>query len=460
MLSLNLSSQSDAVVRSAAACSIACFAAMSVPFAASAALLAAILWSTRSVESALKSLSLAVLVKTINPALVGDQFGPVSLLSWLVLAVAGGRIVLSHFGLRQPISRLVVRLALFGLVVATCSLFVSDFIAVSLFKLLSFLFAAVCILGGGKYLAAKQTSLLPWFVGMWLSVVVLSLATLATPSVAYFRDGQGFQGVLNHPQAVFCAPAVAWTSAAVFMRGLSAGHVAWVTFALACVALLLTRGRTGVAAMALAGAAVLAIAMLGHNHWRGEIARAALKGRAVFIVFALLTAIAAFPAFFLGTFQQFVLKGQTEKTIDQAFESSRGFLIDESLRNFAEQPWLGIGFGLSRSEKFDFVPTIEPISGLPLSASTEKPNLVMALLEETGLVGLVSFLPFFLALIRQILRRADLQLAWMLFTALAVNVGETVFFSMGGLGLYTLLLVGVGIYESGESRYVLKAQPR
>src|SRR5262249_33043058 len=87
-------------------------------------------------------------------------------------------------------------------------------------------------------------------------------------------------------------------------------------------------------------------------------------------------------------------------------------------------------------------PVIDKVTGLPLSAPVEKGFLPTAVLEETGIFGAIFFALFLFSAMRLVVRRGDIVLAWIFFTCLFVNVGEMIFFSAGGLGLYIWLLMG------------------
>ncbi|MDE3051447.1 MAG: hypothetical protein KGJ48_16300, partial [Nitrospirota bacterium] len=80
--------------------------------------------------------------------------------------------------------------------------------------------------------------------------------------------------------------------------------------------------------------------------------------------------------------------------------------------------------------------------GLPLSAPTEKGFLPTAILEETGILGTLCLILLLGSLIWQVSRKSDIATTWIFFTSILVNVGEMVFFSFGGLGLYIWLIMG------------------
>jgi hypothetical protein len=147
----------------------------------------------------------------------------------------------------------------------------------------------------------------------------------------------------------------------------------------------------------------------------------------------------------------FMFKNTEGISLAESFQRSRGLILDESWANFLRVPWHGIGFGVSQSQYFPFQPEIEPITGLPLGAATEKPNLVVAVLEETGILAGLVFFILILSLIRQLVRHNDIALAWVFFAALFTNVAEMIFFSAAGLGLYIWLMMGWSAFPGHRS---------
>ncbi len=94
---------------------------------------------------------------------------------------------------------------------------------------------------------------------------------------------------------------------------------------------------------------------------------------------------------------------------------------------------------------------VKTFLGIPISASTEKGFIPTAVLEETGLIGTVFWLYFIFSLIRLALKSNDIRWIAMFFGCLFVNVGEAVFFSVGGIGLHLWLLIGLAIGVAGAS---------
>jgi hypothetical protein len=148
----------------------------------------------------------------------------------------------------------------------------------------------------------------------------------------------------------------------------------------------------------------------------------------------------------------FFLKKNEAGSVNQAYSASRGQIVEESWTNFLEQPIYGIGFGMTKNE--NIVYEIDTRTGLPLSFTTEKAMMPVVLLEETGLVGFFAFIPFFLMMIRYAITSFEIKMPMLFLTALFINIGEMVFFSIGGIGLYLLMIV----FWAVNSRYTKEIQ--
>ena len=78
---------------------------------------------------------------------------------------------------------------------------------------------------------------------------------------------------------------------------------------------------------------------------------------------------------------------------------------------------------------------------LPTSASTEKGVALLAIIEETGVVGALVFILWALYVLPANWTD-DRSEALPVLTIIALNFGEATFFSIGGFGLLPLLMLG------------------
>lgn len=435
--------------------------ALYIPYLASLILLPVAALSVVSVRWSLRALGIVLLIRAVNPALVDGAMGPVTVLGWLVIGLACARIYLVQLVTRQVSPKLLLGLIVFTSVTIALSLVGSDFLGVSLFKIISFSFCAGAVFLGFEYLQRRRIDAGLDIVVAWAGVLIASLPFFLVPGVGYALDGEGFQGVVNHPQllATFSAPALAWSGIRLVIHGIRAGLISWVIFILSLSESLATKGRTGIAACAISGILCFCVALLSRKDWLQQLVahRTVMRLCAVGVIAGVLLYV--FAGQIMEAILSFVLKRNAdEATLAESFEESRGLLIAEEISNFLESPWIGIGFGVSRSAIYPFEPLVEPITGLTIGAATEKANIVVALLEEVGIVGTLAFMPFLVVWLASIARRASLSVAAAAFAILGVNVSEMIFFSVGGMGLYLLLIMGyASAYPDVKGGHKVKA---
>ena len=417
------------------------------PYAPASVLALLVLWSLTGSKQALQALSLRVLILFLNPAIYPAQ-GPVALLGWLVLAASGLRVFWDNIRSRGRVHPLVSWLLVFAVTVLVEFLLFSRDTLVSVFKVMSFTYAVCAVVLGFRTSARQGVNWTVWFVGLWFSVLLASFPTWFYSQVGFGVNGHGFQGILNHPQAfgVFFAPAVAFLAGKLLFapdwRKSYWIYPLWLG-ALACM--LLSEARTAAIAVASALALVIAAAFLGRPDWRSFLRRAVKPPVVLLGMFVLIpVAILAREALYLRAVD-FIYKGQSTQAVESSFMESRASRIVEEWKDFEQFPAFGIGFGVSLDPAFR--PVIDPTIGLPISAPVEKGFLPTAVLEETGLVGATAFTLLLLALFRRAFSNNELSYAWMFGTCVLTNLGEMMFFSAGGLGLYIWLLMGWATYS-------------
>lgn len=394
-------------------------------------------WSLKGIRQSLQTLTLLMLIRLLNPVIY--QFGDTSVaLFYVVLVVACSRIFLGTFFLtRKRIERpLVLLLLIFGIYGALNAVFFSYYPAVSLTKIILFTYAACAIIVGFQINTKQRVNWTPWFLGMWAAVVCLSLPTLIFSEIGYARDGQGFQGILNHPQtfAVFLAPMVCWMIGQYLFVKERKSFMYLAITSLAVGLMLLTLARTAIIAVTIS----IAIIFIFKKRYRLLIIGILGKKEGFLLMLCIVAALLFFQPHNLMV--EFILKGSDSQDIGDAFEHSRGFLITRAFTSFLSHPLVGIGFGVSFEDYFK--PVYDIITGLPISAATEKSLLPVVLLEELGIIGFILFIMVLYKIIKFSLSSRGIGVPILILSCLMVNIGEMVLFSIAGLGLYLWLLIG------------------
>ena len=122
-----------------------------------------------------------------------------------------------------------------------------------------------------------------------------------------------------------------------------------------------------------------------------------------------------------------------------AYQTSRSILYDVMISNISQNPLTGIGFGISSSPA-DMNITYFSEFNIPIGASIEKGVLPLAVMEELGVFGFLAFTSWIFLLLK---RSSKFGLTSLMITvvALMVNLGESILFSPGGLGMLMLILL-------------------
>lgn len=139
----------------------------------------------------------------------------------------------------------------------------------------------------------------------------------------------------------------------------------------------------------------------------------------------------------------FVLKYADDSATEVSMEkvlSTRQGTMDQQMETFAESPWIGNGFQVTR--QFQGM-EIQSASQL-LSAPVEKGVWVTAVLEEGGVFGLILFITVFALILYNLWSRQAYVALSVCIVMLVGNLGEFSMFSMTSTGGMVWALVFVG----------------
>lgn len=425
------------------------------PRALGAVLLLVALDGLRSTRMAVRALVLIYIIRALNPGFAGEAVD--LMLPGLVAAlICCGRIYFDWLMSGARTSSISKSMTLLLSVFALTSIISSQFVTVSVFKLLLFGSVAMALLLGASNLSVHRDWMLSRIVDIYVAVLLLSVPLMFLP-IGYFRDGQGFQGILNHPQeyGIFMAPFAALLLARSVADPERRLERAGLFLVVACT-LVMTRSRNGVLAMILGVLVAYSVERLGRLS-PAAVLRFSLG--AVLLTAAILGLLVSDVGGVTGAIQSFLLKEGGE-SISESFETSRGFLMLEALENFLANPISGIGFGVTISEFRPSMPVYEPLTGLPISFPTEKGYIPIAVLEEVGIVGFWAFVAFLLRYFGELKRVGSVPLFAMALGVFLTNLGEMTFFSMNGYGLMSWCLLGISIAYPHANHRIVPSIPR
>lgn len=396
---------------------------------------------------AVQALALSWLFSMLSPG-IGAEATYAAMGRYAVIAGAATSVLIRSMSPSTVrINKMVLATVLLGIGICVHALLFSSMKDISLLKAVSWTVACSTLIAAWSGLSAEARRSLERQIFYGLVVLMLVSLPLLVSGPGYLRNGTGFQGVLNHPQAF--GPTMAVLAAWVMGRILTnerPGYLLMGLFGICLVLIVLSEARTaGLAlllALLLAGGVIQAL-----TRKRLVVLFPALKSRRLHLAFALALGGMLMAAPMLGgLLQDYIAKRGNTTNIADVYDRSRGRLIEQMWINIKQQPWTGIGFGIA-SDPASMEVSRDPLLGLPVGASIEKGVLPLAVLEELGIPGALAVLAWIWMLIRRSIRGLSMVPLALLFTALLLNMGEMMLFSPGGMGLLMLLLVGFAASE-------------
>lgn len=392
----------------------------------------------RGAKETIEAFSLLFIILMGNPAIFGTSGTG---LRWVVILMgfAGTFWRMIRKGGSNQTDSNIITIWLFFLILFPISILTSKVPSVSTFKLISFFIGALTVFHCFRTTRQLQEYWKHWFYTIFVFLILASLLTFPL-GYGFLRNGRGFQGIFNHPQTLgpVCGILGAWFMGEYIFSKNKKNLTVLLLGGTSIVFIFLSLARLGLAM--LGGSFILAYLI------------SYLSGRRVIIppfgqwIIFLSTLAFIFMAIydyesisnFIGGFIQ---KREPTADLNAAFYESRGFLIEASMSNFWQYPLLGIGFGVPTDYLAGFG-NIETFMGIPIGASVEKGFFPSALLEEVGLFGTLITLILVISIISNVNRKGNFPLLWLVNTVLLLNIGEAVFFSFGGLGLFDWLMFG------------------
>jgi hypothetical protein len=326
----------------------------------------------------------------------------------------------------------------------------STVVDVSILKAASWAIVVLTLLAAWDGLSSeKRTTVFRNIEVGLIALTLLSVPLLVIPSIGFAVNGTGFQGILIHPQAF--GPAVALTGALTggrIMKSFKPKRRDLVLLLLCFVLVIFSEARTAGLAMIVG----LAISAFISPRLAGLPSKEMLPGlRSTRVRSALILAVllvATLWPLFAGKITEYAFKRSDASTLLAAADASRGGLIEAMTSNIALHPFAGIGFGIA-SNLEDMVVQRDPVTGLPLSAQVEKGVMPVAALEELGIFG-ATLLIFWIYLLLRFGARSGVSEFAVLVTLLLVNLGESMLFSVGGMGMLLLVLTAAAV--TGRSK--------
>lgn len=401
-------------------------------------------YALSSERNAIRALALSWLMTMWNPTL-GPPPAGASVGRYVVVGAAALSCILrwriSTGGL--SVSRPTLWAFAMGSFFILHSFFFSDLLAISVLKAISWTLTIVTLIAAWTRMRKQDDGSVPEDLRRLLLFVALASVPFLFTSHGYARNGTGFQGVLNHPQAM--GPSMAILASLILSEVLMDRRPAlWKMGALTLSVgfVLASEARTAGFSLLLGSMSAALISSSGSTRQRfGSLVGLRSRRMVIALSLGLLLGLAQAERVERGL-KGFVGKRGGSSEVLEAYERSRGPLITEMWEGFLKHPFVGNGFGLPSSTG-NLKVAYDPSTGLPTSAPVEKGVLPLAILEEVGIVGFIAVGLWIWGGIRRSAARGITPLAIGL-TCLLTNLGEATLFSPGGMGLLVLICMSWG----------------
>ena len=418
------------------------------------------IWVLKGVDEAIEGLLLALLLVFLNPEL--NNSGDIaSVARWGIIAEATLRIAFAWWKTPQKWPSWSKFLILFIIYTTFTSFVVSWWPIASLTKLVTFSVVVLMTYFGIK-LSKKdwQQNLIIFGV----VITLLSLPLIALP-LGYVRNGHQFQGILNHPQSygvilsILMAVAIGrW----LLTPGKKASLWQFILLILMGTTVILSGARTGYFALILAVFSTLLFARSS----RGIFKRLLFNPFTYFLLAITIAYVGMTQP--IEQFKQLIFERDVsdyayyDVSIDtnpstlSYLLASRSGLIARSWGNFLKNPWFGAGFGLPSIRIAR--DTVATLAGIPVSIPYEKGFTGTAVLEEVGIIGALLILGLLISQFRVIHKSQAISAMLIFLTAIFVNMGESVYFATGGIGLLVHIAIAVALVTAERRTTAIEAQ--
>lgn len=383
----------------------------------------------------------------LNPVLSPE--GTLASLARYLMIILGliNVIIYSAQNRKTKIKKYVFWLCVLNLILVTHSIIVSYEVSISILKILSWFIAAFVLINTWARITEEDKENLYQFIILILKLVtILSLPLFLIPEIGFAKNGTGFQGLLNHPQAF--GPTMALLGTIMVGKILANKKLLFsetIWFFGCLVLIILSQART--AGLALVLGILLSLLLNPILIKKGFFeANPILKNKNIYLWLIIIIGITGLASpLYIENIKSYIFKRSEYSNVTELADESRGALVKDMLHNISEKPILGIGFGVA-SDPNSLEVTRDPIFNLPISATIEKGVLPIAIIEELGIfVGIIVFIWLFYSLRKA--AKYNIQSLTVLMCILCLNLGEYMFFSIGGMGMLMLIFFAKSVSD-------------
>ena len=267
-----------------------------------------------------------------------------------------------------------------------------------------------------------------------LIMVIFSLFFLKT-EIGFIKNGDSFQGILNHPQLFGLVMGLTAITICNFQDlKFFSSKVSFIFIIITIYFLMLSESRTAI--FGFIGGYLIYLATKKEFKYikKKSIKLSKIIITLFFFIFLLFLIYKLNNYFYIEFINDILTKSDrlTNESFLELYTQTRGEPILASYDNILQKFWSGIGFGIASNPEQMLIIRDEYFD-IPYNAPTEKGNIFIATLEEIGFFGFVFFIIFLFTCLKSALV-SRFNFISIFFIVLFFNLGESSFFSTAGVG--------------------------
>lgn len=359
----------------------------------------------------------------LNLGIVSSLPENMSLVRWAIIFALSIYLLACKTNLQNlPFFHTNLRIVLFAIYAIFAAWIVSSYPVTASFKVISYVVPFLAIIKG-----VSNTKDINWIkkISNLIGFLLIVGIPLFVLPVGYLRNGNSFQGLFNHPNMMGIMVAL---FIGVFLAKEKIFSLKSLIVVIGCIILeYFSKSRTGMFT-------ILLIWILFIVTQQIKLSR---KIEMILLIVLLVGVLIIFFDSFTSILTGFIYKGNNEGIL-----ISRETQIEKNILRFQESPIFGTGFNVpylygyrSYSFSFDLV--------------TENGNLILAVLADTGLIGVF----FWLLAYGTIFWIGQKEQLILFFTPIIVSFGEMAFFSTNSIAIlfyfFFAIYIANGKMENG-----------
>ena len=398
-------------------------------------------FALKSPSNILKALSFSWLFLLLNPVIaVSSPYS--NLLRYAILL--SSLFTILRFSRTLILNSLITVTAFLSLFLLFHSVFFSPLPILSLLKSLSWVVTVFVLFQSVSIMSEDSVRRLwKWLYFFLLSICFASFPLLLYPEIGYQVNNNGFQGILNHPQAygiisaLLCSLSLGCYLHSSYLKNL---YLALAFFSF--LATYLSESRTALFSVVL-GLLSSIFFFAFSKPFLSSIRRFILNSYFLLFSISSLLLIFIYSDYLIDLVNQFLLKRDALyfTSFLDLYKHSRAVLFEPMLDNIHSNFYQGIGFGLPSIPDTTVI-SYDPILNLPIAAPVEKGNFVLAFFEELGIPGLFFLMYWTIVLLIRSYCNGFICFN-VVITVLLLNLSESFIMSAGGLGPLVLTLIAL-----------------